>query len=280
MDKHKAIVPRKTVLFAARQLMGQVGHHQERLSVEFADETGHGLGPTLEFYSLVCRDLHRRDLGIWHDCYGPTAPTAGGAAGGAAGEAAAGGKMGGKASEVEVAYSYINAHSTGGLFPIAWPPSDASTHSLASEVASKATDHSTDHLERLKALKWFRFLGRFVGKALQDDRRLDIPFSEPLCKLLLGPGTGGTMTVEDLVQIDPVVGRSMLRLQHVARTAVRKKEREKEREKGREAGRRGSGGIGGMNGEEEESAVGETPSVKETETMVEDMCLTFVVRTD
>ena len=30
-------------------------------------ETGHGLGPTVEFYTLVCRELQRRALCIWRD---------------------------------------------------------------------------------------------------------------------------------------------------------------------------------------------------------------------
>lgn len=30
-------------------------------------EVGTGLGPTLEFYSLVSREFARRDIKIWHD---------------------------------------------------------------------------------------------------------------------------------------------------------------------------------------------------------------------
>ncbi|CAN0401104.1 unnamed protein product, partial [Laminaria digitata] len=35
------------------------------LLVEFAGETGHGTGPTLEFYSLVCRELLKKGMGLW-----------------------------------------------------------------------------------------------------------------------------------------------------------------------------------------------------------------------
>jgi E3 ubiquitin-protein ligase HECTD1 len=35
------------------------------MEVEFVDEEGTGLGPTLEFYALVAAELQRRDLGLW-----------------------------------------------------------------------------------------------------------------------------------------------------------------------------------------------------------------------
>lgn len=35
------------------------------LEVEFADEEGTGLGPTLEFYALVAAELQRADLCMW-----------------------------------------------------------------------------------------------------------------------------------------------------------------------------------------------------------------------
>jgi E3 ubiquitin-protein ligase TRIP12 len=37
------------------------------LEVEYFEEVGTGLGPTLEFYSLVSKELARRDLKIWRD---------------------------------------------------------------------------------------------------------------------------------------------------------------------------------------------------------------------
>ena len=33
--------------------------------MEFLDEEGTGLGPTLEFFALVAAGLQRRDLGLW-----------------------------------------------------------------------------------------------------------------------------------------------------------------------------------------------------------------------
>ena len=35
------------------------------LKVEFLEEEGTGLGPTLEFFALVAAELQRSDLGMW-----------------------------------------------------------------------------------------------------------------------------------------------------------------------------------------------------------------------
>ena len=35
------------------------------LQVEFEDEEGTGLGPSLEFYALVAAELQRKSLGMW-----------------------------------------------------------------------------------------------------------------------------------------------------------------------------------------------------------------------
>lgn len=37
------------------------------LEVEYFDEVGTGLGPTLEFYSLVSKEFARKNLKMWHD---------------------------------------------------------------------------------------------------------------------------------------------------------------------------------------------------------------------
>ena len=35
------------------------------LEVEFLEEEGTGLGPTLEFFALVASELQRKDLAMW-----------------------------------------------------------------------------------------------------------------------------------------------------------------------------------------------------------------------
>lgn len=43
------------------------GSSSSILEVEYFEEVGTGLGPTLEFYSLVSREFARRDLKVWRD---------------------------------------------------------------------------------------------------------------------------------------------------------------------------------------------------------------------
>lgn len=43
------------------------GSSSSILEVEYFEEVGTGLGPTLEFYSLVSQEFARKDLKIWRD---------------------------------------------------------------------------------------------------------------------------------------------------------------------------------------------------------------------
>lgn len=82
-------------------------------------QVGTGLGPTLEFYALVSRELQRADLELWH---GSSSPSLGG---------------------------YVN--SPHGLFaaPVPW-------------------NTKVSHLTKLKTK--FKFLGKFMAKAIYDSR--------------------------------------------------------------------------------------------------------------
>ena len=55
-----------------------------------------------------------------------------------------------------------------------------------------------------------------IGKALQDNRLLDLPLSLPLCKILVGH----PLTSEDVAAVDPVLGRSLAEMQQIVMTAV------------------------------------------------------------
>lgn len=60
-----------------------------------------------------------------------------------------------------------------------WQP--CSIEKALTRTAAAATAEDRD-----RVLSMFRFMGRFVAQALQDDRPLDLPFSEAMCKVLLG----------------------------------------------------------------------------------------------
>lgn len=92
-------------------------------NVMFVLQVGTGLGPTLEFYALVSKELQRADLDLWH---GSSNPTENG---------------------------YVN--SSHGLFltPIPW-------------------NTKVSHLAKLKTK--FKFLGKFMAKAIYDSRMVKI----------------------------------------------------------------------------------------------------------
>lgn len=65
--KHERVkVPRSKELLAwAVQVMKLHCNRKSVLEIEFVDEEGTGLGPTLEFYALVANELQRSDLKMW-----------------------------------------------------------------------------------------------------------------------------------------------------------------------------------------------------------------------
>ncbi|XP_055340872.1 E3 ubiquitin-protein ligase HECTD1-like [Paramacrobiotus metropolitanus] len=143
-------VSRQHILdWAMTVMMSQAGS-KSVLEVEFENEEGTGLGPTLEFYALVAGELQRKDLGMWicdDDHIGNNTDAL---------DLGAGSKPAGY---------YVR--STGGLFPAPYP-----------------AEHPA--LGNVKNL--FRVLGLIVGKALMDNRLIDLPFSNAFLKLLCEHG--------------------------------------------------------------------------------------------
>lgn len=94
------------------------------LEVQYENEVGTGLGPTLEFYALVSKELQKTNLELWNS------PTS---------------------SDSE----YV--HSPVGLFPV--PLARGAKVSQITRVKSK-----------------FRFLGKFMAKAVMDSRMVRTKF--------------------------------------------------------------------------------------------------------
>ncbi|XP_048588238.1 E3 ubiquitin-protein ligase TRIP12 isoform X2 [Nematostella vectensis] len=87
-------------------------------------------------------------------------------------------------------------YSESGLFPIPIPRN--ARVAMVSRLKSK-----------------FRFLGRFLGRALLDFRMVDIPFSCAFYKWMLG--FEATFDYRDLFDIDPVLAKSISQLQGLVR---------------------------------------------------------------
>jgi E3 ubiquitin-protein ligase TRIP12 len=73
LQRQKVRISRKHILESAVKVFELYGSSSSILEVEYFEEAGTGLGPTLEFYSLVSKEFARRDLKIWRDA-DPTHP--------------------------------------------------------------------------------------------------------------------------------------------------------------------------------------------------------------
>ena len=45
--------------------MSELASSRSLLEIQYENEVGTGLGPTLEFYTLVSKEIQRADLGLW-----------------------------------------------------------------------------------------------------------------------------------------------------------------------------------------------------------------------
>ncbi|XP_067014060.2 E3 ubiquitin-protein ligase TRIP12 isoform X3 [Anabrus simplex] len=170
LDRRKRVISRDDILKQAEHLMQELATSRALLEVQYHDEVGTGLGPTLEFYALVSREMQRADLELWH------------------------GERQEPPSSGPNSTSYV--HSPVGLFPL--PLGRTTKSNQVAKVKSK-----------------FRFLGKFMAKAVMDSRMLDLPFSVVFYQWLLGQES--TLELADLAHVCPDVHRTLRRLQSVAR---------------------------------------------------------------
>ncbi|KAI0352109.1 hypothetical protein OH77DRAFT_1428880 [Trametes cingulata] len=67
LQRQKVRISRKHILESAVKVFELYGSSSSILEVEYFEEVGTGLGPTLEFYSLVSKEFARKDLKVWRD---------------------------------------------------------------------------------------------------------------------------------------------------------------------------------------------------------------------
>ncbi|KAI5073229.1 hypothetical protein GOP47_0011242 [Adiantum capillus-veneris] len=204
LQRQKVRVSRNRILDSAAKVMELYSGHKAVLEVEYFGEVGTGLGPTLEFYTLLSHDLQKASLEMWRTS--STASTMGDILQGGdvdmqdadsesldeSTDAPHGGDLNYGSPDVG---EYVLAPN--GLFPRPWPPS--------SDV-SAGTKYA-------KVLEHFRLLGRTMGKALQDGRLLDLPFSTAFHKLILGQ----ELDLHDIQYIDPELGTTLQEMQNLVR---------------------------------------------------------------
>ncbi|KAK8987311.1 hypothetical protein V6N11_027067 [Hibiscus sabdariffa] len=160
LQRQKVRISRNRILDYAAKVMEMYISQKAVLEVEYFGEVGTGLGPTLEFYTLLSHDLQKVGLGMWR-----SNSTWDNSIMEIDGDEEKNGKT---AGSVTIGGDVIQAPL--GLFPRPWPPN---------ANASEGTQFS-------KVIEYFQLLGRVMAKALQDGRLLDLPLSTPFYKLVLG----------------------------------------------------------------------------------------------
>jgi E3 ubiquitin-protein ligase TRIP12 len=218
VQRQKVRISRRRLLDSAAKVFELYAGAKAQLEIEFFNEVGTGLGPTLEFYTLLSHELQRRSLGIWRHTAAPSgaandgtkpaaveaaAPAAAAAAAAAAGGGGRGqtaaarrqsgpgplaGELGEEAGQHESVRASELVVAPQGLFPAPLPPGQRGDD-------SKAAAH-------------FRLLGRAVAKALQDNRLLDLPLSPLFYRLALQR----RVDLYDIRRLDSSLGASLERL--------------------------------------------------------------------
>jgi len=67
IQREKIRVSRAKILASAMRALELYASHRSMLEVEYYGEAGTGLGPTLEFFTLVSQELQSARLGLWRD---------------------------------------------------------------------------------------------------------------------------------------------------------------------------------------------------------------------
>ncbi|KAJ5773120.1 hypothetical protein N7457_008016 [Penicillium paradoxum] len=70
LQRQKVRISRSRILDSALKVMELYGSSPSILEVEYFEEVGTGLGPTLEFYSTVSKEFSKKKLKIWRDADG------------------------------------------------------------------------------------------------------------------------------------------------------------------------------------------------------------------
>uniref|UniRef100_A0A2P2I0N7 E3 ubiquitin-protein ligase n=2 Tax=Hirondellea gigas TaxID=1518452 RepID=A0A2P2I0N7_9CRUS len=216
--KHERVtVPRGPDLLRwAMQVMAVHCQRKSILEVEFRDEEGTGLGPTLEFYALVAGELQRCDIAMWLCDDPPVTPTP---------------HYNTTRHHAQAIHQHSNAmlHHAHALDQDDDCPEEDTVGATMMEIPMRYSEdistttsteqihEDTPHLETLsseqgetkppgyyvrrigglfpaplpqdssqcdRAVQLYHFLGVFLAKALQDNMLVDIPISRPFFKYM------------------------------------------------------------------------------------------------
>ncbi|XP_058110158.1 E3 ubiquitin-protein ligase UPL4 [Magnolia sinica] len=177
LEREKFQVFRSHILDSAMQMMHLHARSSAILEVEYNEEVGTGLGPTMEFYTLVSHEFQKVGLDMWREDHSSSTDQLHSV----------------KQSEVEGSEFVV---APLGLFPRPW----------------SSTSGSSNGTRYDEVIQKFVLLGQVIAKALQDGRVLDLPFSKAFYKIILGQD----LDIYDIQSFDPELGRTLLEFQALA----------------------------------------------------------------
>lgn len=285
LDRRKRAISREDILKQAESIIQDFGHSKALLEIQYENEVGTGLGPTLEFYALVSTELQRCDLGLWNDSDSyknnnqqtssiadnivksslnqidddtTTANTTTAAFNSSSTTTTTRSSLSPTATRH---HQQDNEHSVSdGSFVISndnslnmlieqsdnlllnpqqaelennqTPPPATQQHSLVSPATAGSSASvsyvnaphglfpiplsKTAKTSQISRLKYkFKFLGKFMAKAVMDSRMLDLPYSIPFYRWLLAEEN--SLGLPDLDQVAPEVQGTLLRLNEIVK---------------------------------------------------------------
>jgi len=175
--KRRVVLSRKNMLDSAVTVMNTMSRSSE-MDVEYKGEAGIGLGPILEYFSIVSHEVQQKSLKAFVDE---------------------------SSDEADEDCQFISNPS--GLFPaLMTNPSDTVTLTSSQGLEFTAVGDSARHQQTIDKKQLFFFLGAFVATAIADGRILDANFSQTFLKVLVGDEF---LSYEDLARSHPSLFRSL-----------------------------------------------------------------------
>jgi E3 ubiquitin-protein ligase TRIP12 len=178
--RQKVRVSRSRIKDSALKVFSMANSLKNILEFEFFNEAGTGLGPTLEFYTLLATELQKKALGMWRDHIEPNLDAF-----------KVNSATASRASPTTApSISSELVYATHGLFPKPYMPGTCPK----------------------KVLALFEMLGKAVAKCLQDGRLMDIDFSPAFLSAILRK----PVDFSHLEALDPGLASQLLRLKRAA----------------------------------------------------------------
>ena len=189
--RQKVRVSRTRIRESALKVFSMNASLKNILEFEFFAEAGTGLGPTLEFYTLLATELQKKSLGLWRDHMQPPAAGAG------------------------KAPARSGRRSTAALAPLPPPPAPAPSADLVYTSTGLFPRPYAPGTCPKKVLALFEMMGKATAKCLQDNRLMDVDFAPAFLSAILRK----PLDFAHLEALDPGLAQQLLRLKRAARAA-------------------------------------------------------------